>query len=143
MEKGAAPPKYFEREIVGAGKLSPYDRHRELRKTGDFGRKSWKKSRSSRSSIRATCSIPMAHPSALPSWTQRQQRFTGTADYAWHSWNFHYSINFNNLSSPERSVNTSSKAMASQPLLALSWSQSRRLTAPISEFSRHLCRKLN
>jgi hypothetical protein len=45
-------------------------------------------------------------------------RFTGGADYAWPSGNSHYStgyqtfdenINFNNLNSPERSVNTSSK----------------------------------
>lgn len=60
------------------------------------------------------------------------------------NWNFHYNIgyqtldenvNFNNVSSPERSINTNSKATASEPLLALSWSQARRLTTPISEFS--------
>jgi len=71
-------------------------------------------------------------------------RFTGGVDYTWGSWNFHYNtgyqtfdenMNLNNVGSPERSINTSSSPTASQPLLALSWSQARRLTTPISEFS--------
>src|SRR5204863_2987798 len=71
-------------------------------------------------------------------------RFTGGADYTWRSWNFHYNIgyqtfdenmNFNNVGSPEVSINTSTKSTASQPLLGLAWSQDRRLTTPVSEFS--------
>jgi hypothetical protein len=71
-------------------------------------------------------------------------RFTGGLDYTWHSWNFHYaigyqtfteSLNLNNVSAPQLGINTGTKATASEPLNALSWSQFRRLTTPISEFS--------
>ena len=71
-------------------------------------------------------------------------RFTGGLDYTWRSWNFHYNIgyqsfnenmNLNNVGSPELSIDTSTKATATQPLLGLSWSQDRQLTTPISEFS--------
>jgi hypothetical protein len=71
-------------------------------------------------------------------------RFTGGMDYTWHDWNFHYSIgyqtfdeniNLNNVSSPELSINSSTAITAREPLLGLSWSQFRRLTTPISEFS--------
>lgn len=71
-------------------------------------------------------------------------RFTGGADYTWRSWNFHYNIgyqsfdenmNLNNVGSPELSLNTGTKSTATQPLLGLSWTQDRRLTTPISEFS--------
>jgi hypothetical protein len=71
-------------------------------------------------------------------------RFTGGADYTWHSWNFHYNIgyqtfdeniNLNNVGSPERSINTSTRSTATQPLLGLTWSQFRRFTTPVSEFS--------
>ena len=71
-------------------------------------------------------------------------RFTGGTDYTWRSWNFHYNIgyqsfdenmNLNNVGSPELSLNTGTKSTATQPLLGLTWSQDRRLTTPISEFS--------
>ncbi|HEV2176171.1 MAG TPA: hypothetical protein VGW33_03065 [Terriglobia bacterium] len=71
-------------------------------------------------------------------------RFTGGVDYTWHSWNFHYNlgyqtfnenINLNNVASPELSINTGASASASEPLTSTSWSQARRLTSPLSEFS--------
>jgi hypothetical protein len=71
-------------------------------------------------------------------------RFTGGIDYTWHSWNFHYAIGYQtftesldltNVSSPQLGINTGTSATASEPLNALSWSQFRRLTTPISEFS--------
>jgi hypothetical protein len=71
-------------------------------------------------------------------------RFTGGIDYTLRSWTFHYNLgyqtfnenlNLNNVASPERSINTSAASTAGQPLLGLSWSQSRRLRTPVSEFS--------
>ncbi|HYV33210.1 MAG TPA: hypothetical protein VEO53_19135, partial [Candidatus Binatia bacterium] len=71
-------------------------------------------------------------------------RFTGGIDYTLRSWTLHYnlgyqtfneSLNLNNVASPERSINTSAASTAGQPLLGLSWSQARRLTTPVSEFS--------
>jgi hypothetical protein len=71
-------------------------------------------------------------------------RFTGGFDYTWHSWNFHYNLGYqtynenlslNNVDSPQRSINTSTAGTAAEPLLGLSWSQFRRLTTPVSEFS--------
>ncbi len=71
-------------------------------------------------------------------------RFTGGVDYTWRNWNFHYDIgyqtydgtmNFNNVSSPEYSFNTSTAATAKTPLLNASWTQFEQLKTPISEFS--------
>ncbi|PYV27539.1 MAG: hypothetical protein DMG24_04440 [Acidobacteria bacterium] len=71
-------------------------------------------------------------------------RFTGGVDYTWNSWSVHYNLgyqtfnenlNLSNVTSPERSIDTSTPITAREPLLGLSWSQSRRLTTPISEFS--------
>jgi hypothetical protein len=39
------------------------------------------------------------------------------------------------LATPERSINVADPVTAREPLSALGWSQSRRLTAPTSEFS--------
>lgn len=92
-------------------------------------------------------------------------RFTGGVDYTWHSWTFHYSIGYQtfteNMSlgnsvppyvglpdglnvtvpgligtsiNPSTSTNPVSNP-PSTPLSNLSWSQFRRLTTPISEFS--------
>lgn len=70
-------------------------------------------------------------------------RFTGGADYTWHSWNFHYALGYqtftenillNNLNPAEIGLNVGTKATASEPLNNFSQSQFRRLTTPISEF---------
>jgi hypothetical protein len=70
-------------------------------------------------------------------------RFTGGFDYAMKDWSFHYSIGYqtftenvalNNVASPELSINPITLS-TTEPLTSLSWSQFRRLTTPISEFS--------
>ena len=85
-------------------------------------------------------------------------RFTGGVDYTWHSWSFHYSIGYQtftenmslsnsvpsyigltdglNLTVPGL-IGTSIDPVTSAtvPLSNVSWSQFRRLTTPISEFS--------
>ena len=64
-------------------------------------------------------------------------------DYSWRDWDFHYKAGFqtfnetitmNPVSIPEVSINPSSSS-ASQPLNQLSWSQTRRMTTPVSDFS--------
>lgn len=70
-------------------------------------------------------------------------RFTGGLDYTWRTWNFHYSvgyqiftenINLVNFTTPELSINPIAGSTL-DPLTTLSWSQFRRLSTPISEFS--------
>jgi hypothetical protein len=70
-------------------------------------------------------------------------RFTGGIDYTLKDWNFHYAIGYqtfaenialNNVISPELSINPIPLS-TTEPLTTLSWSQYRRLTTPISEFS--------
>lgn len=70
-------------------------------------------------------------------------RFTGGVDYNYRSWNFHYAIGYQtftenisqtNVSSPELSINPVVSSTL-EPLNSLSWSQYRKLTTPISEFS--------
>ena len=70
-------------------------------------------------------------------------RITGGVDYTVKDWNFHYSIGYqtftenislNNVTSPELSINPIASS-TTEPLTNLSWSQYRRLTTPISEFS--------
>jgi hypothetical protein len=70
-------------------------------------------------------------------------RFTGGIDYTVKDWNFHYSIGYqtfteniglSNVTSPELSINPIASS-TTEPLTTLSWSQYRRLTTPISEFS--------
>ncbi len=71
-------------------------------------------------------------------------RFSGGMDYTWRNWNFHYDVgyqtfngstDFNNITSPEFSFNTTTASTASTPLLNASWTQFEQLTTPISEFS--------
>lgn len=71
-------------------------------------------------------------------------RFTGGLSYALRNWSFQYQIGYqtyndtlalNNVTSPQRSVNVNDPTTASELLTSLSWSQARRLTTPISEFS--------
>lgn len=70
-------------------------------------------------------------------------RFTGGVDYTYNSWNFHYSLGYqtftenislNNVTSPELSIDPVASSTV-EPLTSTSWSQFRRLTTPISEFS--------
>jgi hypothetical protein len=70
-------------------------------------------------------------------------RFTGGMDYTYNSWNFHYALGYqtftenislNNVTSPELSINPIASSTL-EPLSSVSWSQFRRLTTPISEFS--------
>lgn len=70
-------------------------------------------------------------------------RLTGGVDYSWRGWDFHYRAGFQsfdesvalNLVSPgEVSINPAVLS-TQEPLSQLSWSQARRLTTPVSEFS--------
>jgi hypothetical protein len=70
-------------------------------------------------------------------------RFTGGVDYTYNSWSFHYNLGYqtftenislNNVTSPELSINPIASSTL-EPLTSTSWSQYRRLTTPISEFS--------
>jgi len=70
-------------------------------------------------------------------------RFTGGADYTYRTWTFHYAVGYqsstanmdvNNVSSPEFSIDPAT-ASTLEPLSNFTWSQYRRLTTPISEFS--------
>ncbi len=70
--------------------------------------------------------------------------FTGGVSYNIRNWNLHYRLGYqdfsqalawNNVSSPERSINTSAGATANELLDSASWSEYRRLKTPVSEFS--------
>ena len=67
-------------------------------------------------------------------------RITGGIDYTWRNWNFHYNIGYqtydenmtlNNASPSELSIAGTANAL----LANTSWSDYRRLTTPVSEFS--------
>ena len=71
------------------------------------------------------------------------QRVAGGVDYSWRDWDFHYkagvqsfneSVFFSPLGPGEVSINPATPS-PSETLTDLSWSQSRRLTTPVSEFS--------
>jgi hypothetical protein len=71
-------------------------------------------------------------------------RFTGGVDYTWRDWNFHYNVGYqtftdnmtvNNVTSPERAIDTTTSSTASQLLSAASWTAFRELKTPVSEFS--------
>jgi hypothetical protein len=75
-------------------------------------------------------------------------RFTGGISYTLRDWTFHYRLGYqsfsqdtswSNLISPEQSINTSPAATNTitlkERLTSASWSESRRLSSPISEFS--------
>ncbi len=70
-------------------------------------------------------------------------RFTGGVDYTFRSWSFHYSVgyqsfnsitNVDTVSSPELSINPATSS-TKEPLAHFTWSQDRKLSTPISEFS--------
>jgi hypothetical protein len=70
-------------------------------------------------------------------------RVAGGIDYTWRSWSLHYkagyktfneNVTFDEIVPNQISINPVPLS-ATEPLANLSWSQSRRLTTPISEFS--------
>jgi hypothetical protein len=70
-------------------------------------------------------------------------RFTGGVDYSWRRWDFHYKAGFQTfsetavldpVSNGEVSINPAALS-AMEPLTQLSWSQTRRMTTPVSDFS--------
>jgi hypothetical protein len=71
-------------------------------------------------------------------------RFTGGVDYTRGLWNFHYNvgyqtftdnITYDNVTSPERAIDTTTGSTASQLLTNASWTAFRELKTPVSEFS--------
>jgi hypothetical protein len=67
-------------------------------------------------------------------------RITGGIDYTWRQWNFHYNVGYqtfdDNITLNAASPGELSIAQtAGAPLTAASWSDYRRLTTPVSEFS--------
>lgn len=76
--------------------------------------------------------------------SETSNRVSGGIDYTLHAWTFHYrlgyqrfedSINGQNASSPEQSINVDDPATAKETVNGISWSDSRKLTTPVSEFS--------
>jgi len=71
-------------------------------------------------------------------------RFAAGISYSWRDWNFHYRLGYqtfeqnvfwNNVASPEQSINVDTPATANELLTSASWSEFRRLKTPGSEFS--------
>jgi hypothetical protein len=71
-------------------------------------------------------------------------RFAGGLDYTFRDWSFHYtmayqsfdqSMNWNHVVSPQYSINVGSATSMREPLSSASWSESRNLRTPSSEFS--------
>jgi len=76
--------------------------------------------------------------------SEMSNRVTGGIDYTSHGWSLHYrlgyqrfedSINGQNASSPERSINIDDPNTAAELVNGISWTDSRKLTTPVSEFS--------
>jgi len=70
-------------------------------------------------------------------------RFTGGVDYTFRTWTFHYAagyqsfnsnMNVNTVTSPELSIDPAHSSTL-EPLTSFTWSQFRKMTTPISEFS--------
>ncbi len=71
-------------------------------------------------------------------------RVTGGVDYTRNSWSLHYKIGHqvfdsaiqgDNIATLQRSINTVDAATAGELLSNMAWSDSRRLSTPVSEFS--------
>ena len=71
-------------------------------------------------------------------------RITGGIDYSVRNWTLHYRLGYQtfedavdgkNLSSPLLSINVNDPSTRKEPLNGASWSDFRRLTTPVSEFS--------
>ena len=76
--------------------------------------------------------------------SEATDRVTGGIDYTNHGWALHYklgyqsftdSINGANLNSPERSINIDDPTTAAELANGISYSDFRKLTTPVSEFS--------
>ena len=76
--------------------------------------------------------------------SEATDRVTGGIDYTKNGWTFHYrlgyqsftdSINGNNINSPERSINIDDPATAKELVKGTSYSDFRKLSTPVSEFS--------
>jgi hypothetical protein len=75
---------------------------------------------------------------------EEANRFTGSVDYTRDRWNAYYKVGYQsfnsttngaNLTSPQRSINVDEAATASELARLISWSDTRNLKAPVSEFS--------
>jgi hypothetical protein len=67
-------------------------------------------------------------------------RITGGIDYTWRNWNFHYNVGYqtydeNTTLNAAVPGELSIAETAGAPLTSASWSEYRRLTTPVSEFS--------
>ena len=71
-------------------------------------------------------------------------RFTGGFDYTYKKWNFHYNLGyqtfsenlfFDNITTPQRAIDTTTTGTANQLLQSAHWSDFRELKTPVSEFS--------
>ncbi len=71
-------------------------------------------------------------------------RFSGGLDYTYHQWNFHYNVGYqtlndtlaySNVTSPELPIDITTPGNTDYVLNAASWTNYRRLSTPISEFS--------
>jgi hypothetical protein len=76
--------------------------------------------------------------------SEATDRVTGGIDYTRSGWTLHYrigyqsftdSINGNNASSPERSINIDDRTTLAELVKGISYTDSRRLSTPVSEFS--------
>jgi len=76
--------------------------------------------------------------------SEATDRVTGGIDYTKNGWAFHYrlgyqsftdSINGNNINSPERSINIDDPTTAKELAHGISYSDFRKLSTPVSEFS--------
>ncbi len=76
--------------------------------------------------------------------SESANRVTGGIDYTKHDWTFHYrvgyqsfsdAINGNNATSPEQSININDPGTAKELATGVFWTDSRRFTTPVSEFS--------
>ena len=76
--------------------------------------------------------------------SETSNRATGSVDYTRKNWNAHYRIGYqafdsiirgNNTASPQRSINVGEAATAGELARLISWSDSRQLKTPVSEFS--------
>jgi len=75
---------------------------------------------------------------------EMSNRVTGGVDYTRNSWALHYklgyqvfddAVNGTNTASPQRSINIDDPSTATELLNHMSWTDSRRLSTPVSEFS--------
>jgi hypothetical protein len=75
---------------------------------------------------------------------EEANRLTGGIDYTWRSWTLHYRLGFRcfsesiyaaNAAVPERSLNVDDPTTAAELANGISYSDARRLTSPVSEFS--------